>query len=251
MSPASNRLFAHRIQAPSAVDSRSVEFIASIDLGKIDFSNQVYTDYAPFKPVVEGFYCDRSFLFVKKLQRYTDTIGFVLETFFLPTDIKLEEALISGPLDIERDILSKYNKYRIKRYFKPFDDVMPRKIWGCDSPIELFILQGLAQKDIFPNIQTLIFNNGQVYDNYYQMIEDKIFIKGDGLVTEADFYLPDKKIAIFCDSVKYHRNKSDKEKDKKISDKLKELGIKSVRLNGKDIVNNLEKCVNKVMEQIA
>ena len=33
----------------------------------------------------------------------------------------------------------KFLKYRIKRYFKTFSNQKPRKIWGADSPIELFL----------------------------------------------------------------------------------------------------------------
>jgi len=64
---------------------------------------------------------------------------------------------MAGPQDLHQFIIEKFNKYRIKRYYKPFTDVKPRKIWGCDSPIELFLIQALAKNILYPVIQTSIF----------------------------------------------------------------------------------------------
>lgn len=86
--------------------------------------------------------------------------------------------------------------------------------------------------------------------NYYQMVESNIFIKGDELVTAADFYFPEKKLAIFCDSIKYHTRTSNRNKDKLIDDKLNDLGIKSLRISGKDIVNNLKSCVDRIIVEL-
>lgn len=229
-------------------DQCSIDFLDKINLEEIDFSSNVYTDYSPFTDVKEGFYAPLGMFSTN--ETHTDTIGFILETFFLPTDIDLKDALINGPQDYDPLILEKYNKYRKKRYFKPFNDIKPRRIWGCDSPIELFLIQGLAEKNIFPTIQTLIFNNGEVHDNFFDMIEKNVFIKGDELITDADLYFPEKKLAIFCDSTKYHRGNKAKEKDQKITEKLSDLGIRSIRLQGKEIVKDLNKCVDQIISEL-
>jgi Protein of unknown function (DUF559) len=229
-------------------DECSIDFLDRIDLDKIDFSSNCYTDYSPYTEVKEGFYAPLGMFSSSK--SYTDTIGFILETFFLPTDIDLNEALINSPQDLDNEIRDKYNKYRIKRYFKPFADIKPRRIWGCDSPIELFLIQGLAEKNLFPTIQTLIFDNGEIHDNFYHMIENKVFIKGDNLITDVDFYFANEKLAVFCDSTKYHRGTKAKEKDKRISEKLSELGIKSLRLQGKEIVKDLNSSINKIITEL-
>lgn len=229
-------------------DECSIEFLDKINLEKIDFSSNCYTDYSPFKEVSEGFYAPISMF--NNSKSYTDTIGFILETFFLPTDIELDKALINGPQNIDKNIRDKYEKYRIKRYFKPFTDIKPRRIWGCDSPIELFLIQGLAQKGLFPTIQTLIFENGEIHDNFFHMIQNKVFIQGDKLITDVDLYFSKEKLAIFCDSTKYHRGTKAKEKDKRISDKLAELGIKSLRLQGEEIVKNLNSSIEKILIEL-
>jgi len=233
-------------------DTCSIDFLDKIGLDKINFSENCYTDYSPFLPVEEGFYAPIGMFFGKnsKVKSYTDTIGFILETFFLPTDTELDKALISGPHEFDQKIIDKYNKYRIKRYFKPFTDVRPRRIWGCDSPIELFLIQALAQRGVFPTIQTLIFKNGEVHDNFFEMIASKTFIKGDELLTEADLYFPDKKIALFCDSTKHHRTSKAKLKDENISNELNSLGIKSLRIQGREIVHDLENTVERILEEI-
>lgn len=223
-----------------------INLLAGMDIEEVSQRGYIYTDYSPFKPVDQGFFTHISFLGGNESTIYTDTIGFVLETYFLPINIDLDTAVI-GQLNTDNDIINaKYRKHRIKRYFRPFEKIIPRKIWGCDSPIELFLIQALASKNIFPIIQTMIFKNGSIYDNFYKMIEDDVFIKGNELITEADLYFPDKKIAIFCDSKKFHRGSKNKLKDEKIDIELAKNGIKTLRLSGKEIMDNLDKCVHKV-----
>jgi hypothetical protein len=155
-----------------------------------------------------------------------------------------------GPQNNDLLIIEKYNKYRIKRYYKAFSDVKPRKIWGCDSPIELFLIQALAEKNLFPIIQTLIFKNGYIFDNFFEMIKNNIFIKGDELITEVDLYFPDAKLAIFCDSTRFHRGTKNQDKDSIIDLELSRLEIKSLRLSGKEIIENLSKCVEIIIEKL-
>lgn len=233
-------------------DTCSITFLERIDLDNIDFKKYCYTDFSPFLPADQGFYVPIDFIYgsSNQIRSYTDTIGFILETYFLPTNIELKEALISGPQHINQNIIDKYDKYRIKRYFKPFSKIQPRRIWGCDSPIELFLIQSLAQHNIFPTIQTLIFNNGEVYDNFYEMIEKETFISGSELITEVDLYFPENKLAIFCDSTKYHRSIKAKTKDARITKRLNEIGIKSLRIKGKDIVHNLERTTELIINEI-
>lgn len=232
-------------------DEASIDLLKCFNFEKISNSQPVFTDFSPFKAIETGFYSPVNFLSDKSIKQYTDTIGFVLETYFLPTDIDLEDIPMHGPQNLDSKIIQKYNKYRIKRYFKPFTDIKPRRIWGCDSPIELFLVQGLSKRNIFPKIQTLIFKDGSVFDNYYQMVQNQIFIKGDELITEVDFYFSNEKLAIFCDSQQYHRGNSNKNKDRSIDNRLFDLGIRSLRLNGKDIVDNLNVCIEQIIKELA
>ena len=61
-------------------------------------------------------------------------------------------------------------------------------------------------------------------------------------MTSADFYFEGIKLAIFCDGKEFH----DIEKDKKIDEKLSELGISSMRFSGKSITEELENVINKI-----
>lgn len=224
----------------------SIDLLSKLDLEKIGAEKFVYTDLSPFKPVEQGFYTGLWLIADPGREQFTDTIGFVLETYFLPTDIEVSDALVSGPMDLDQAVEEKFKKVRIKKYFTPFQDVKPRKVWGCDSPIELFLVQALAEKDLFPQLQTVIFNDGAVYDNFYQMMHDNIFRKGTDIITEVDIYFPDQRLAVFCDSAKHHRGTKNKDKDSLIDQHLTGFGIRSLRLKGKDIIENLGECVRKV-----
>ncbi len=231
-------------------DLCSIELLDKLNLEEISQRRQVYTDFSPFKPVETGFYADSSFLAGATYKQYTDTIGFVLESYFLPTDADLDDIPMAGPQDLDQFIIEKFSKYRIKRYYKPFTDVKPRKIWGCDSPIELFLIQALAKNNLYPVIQTSIFKNGHVYDNFFEMIKNKIFIKGDEMITEADLYFPESKLAVFCDSKQFHRGKKNENKDDNIDKSLADIGIKTLRLTGKEIINNLDECVTRITDKL-
>jgi len=223
-----------------------IKFLSSFDLAKLPYKKGIYTDFSPFKPNIEGFY---TFGNIMHTEKYTDTIGFVIEAFFLPIDIDKDAQIpMAGPTK-NLEISEKYNKYRIKRYYTPFKDVNPRRIWGCDSPIELFLIQALAKRNLYPKIQTLIFNTGDIFDNFYHMIESKTFIKGTELITDVDLYFPEKKLAIFCDS-KFHRGTKNQVKDQKINTELERLGIRVLRLEGKEIINDLNNCVDKILDAL-
>lgn len=232
-------------------DLCTIDFLNALDIEEFSQNQGMFTDFSPFKPIQTGFFTLGGLFLNPDVERNTDTIGFVLESFFLPidTNIEIDRIPMPGP-QIDKLVNEKYNKYRIKRYFKPFTNLIPRKIWGCDSPIELFLIQALAKKDLFPIIQTLIFKNGHVYDNFYEMVKNKIFIKGDELITEADLYFPKNKLAIFCDSKQFHRGKKNQNKDELIDAELSKIGISTLRFSGKEIIDDINSCVNKVLEAI-
>lgn len=231
-------------------DECSIELLNSLDLEEISNRRQVYTDFSPFKPVDRGFFADSSFIFGTAAEQYTDTIGFVLETYFLPTNTDITNLPMPGPQNLDPLMREKFRKYRSKIYFKPFDDIKPRRIWGCDSPIELFLVQGLAKRGLFPIIQTMVFKDGSVFANFFDMIKSGAFIKGDELITEVDLYFPEKKLAIFCDSQKFHRGSKNKNKDKLVDIQLADLGIRTLRLPGKQIVGNLNNAVQIVFDNL-
>ena len=84
----------------------------------------------------------------------------------------------------------------------------------------------------------LIMENGGTYPSFYNLWGDLEFRYSHAAVTEADLYFAEKKIAVFCDGVRFH-NASKKRKDEAISEKLRSFGITPVRIDGRTIVNDL------------
>jgi len=184
------------------------------------------------------------------INAYTDSIGFVVNAYFLADQYEKDKVLLPNMVDAPRFIQEKYTQYRINHYFKQFKNTQPRKVWGADSPIELFLIQALAARNLYPQIQTLFFETGDVFPSFYEMIEEQNLTKETTLITEADLYFPDKKVAIFCDSTRHHRSKKARHKDDKISSALNEIGIRSIRVQGANIVNNLNRTVNEIIENL-
>lgn len=82
------------------------------------------------------------------------------------------------------------------------------------------------------------------------MIGEQNLTEETTLITEADLYFPEKKVAIFCDSTRHHRSKKAKHKDEKISKRLDEIGIRSIRIQGSNIVKSLNRTTNELIEQL-
>ncbi|WP_298146833.1 DUF559 domain-containing protein [Flavobacterium sp.] len=74
------------------------------------------------------------------------------------------------------------------------------------------------------------------------MAEKEIFIPENKLITSADFYFPNQRLAIFCDGAEFH----DTEKDKKIDESLEAIGVKSLRFTGKQITEELENVLTEI-----
>ena len=53
-------------------------------------------------------------------------------------------------------------------------------------------------------------------------------------------YFVDQKLAVFCNSAKHHRGAKAKAKDAAINERLKAIGVASVRVPGKLIVDDLQ-----------
>lgn len=81
------------------------------------------------------------------------------------------------------------------------------------------------------------------------MVKNNIFIKEDKLITEADFYFPASKLAIFCDSKEFHSGDR-KNKDQAIDNALNDIGIKTLRLTGNEIMEKLDDCVDRISNNI-
>lgn len=179
-----------------------------------------------------------------------DMIGYVNDTYFLSTKFQFDQISLGEFPNGNNYINNKYRKLRIRKYYKEFQNITPRKLWGADSPIELFLIHYLASKDIYPEIQTMISEDGSIFPSIHDMITENRMNDEVRMITEVDLYFPEKKTAIFCDSNSHHRSKKDRDKDIKISKDLEKFGIKSIRIDGRDIVEHLEETVEKIIKEV-
>lgn len=225
------------------IDTWNIELLKKFDLESLcQGGNYVYSDFNPFQGWYDGFVSGYETFSKLDLQNYTDSIGFVWGMYFLSPIFDKREVQMPENKEFSRQINSKYRNFKTDLYFKQFKDIRPRRIWGCDSPIELFVLQGLGTRELYPVIQMCIYKNGDIFPNYYRMQESEIWIGQDQLITAADFYFPDKKLAIFCDGKDFH----DVEKDKIINQKLYDIGITPLRFTGKQINENLISVLDEI-----
>lgn len=181
---------------------------------------------------------------------HLDELGLVIGYYFLATshdETDVFTPLIGLP---EGDAWRRYAKHRSKLLFTPFKNLRPRRIWGADSPIELFLIQELARRGYHPQLQMLIMENGGTYPSFYDLWDDIDFRWSHAAVTEADLYFPDQRVAVFCDGGRYHRSGKKQKKDAAISERLRGFGISPVRINGRTIVNDLAAAADAVEEEL-
>lgn len=234
---------------PSSV---SIDCIRNMDLEKVLDGNPHYMGFNPFGNAF-GLYGVGDLPINKDI--CSDTIGIVYNTYFLASKYDKSDACDPGMctnlLGDSKTILGDYRRFRFSRYFKPFEKIDPIKIWGCDSPIELFLLQALKSLCLKPKIQMHIFADGTVFPSLQSMWEDGKRTKSLAkTITEADFYFEGENIAVFCDSVAHHSSPEAVEKDNAIDEKLEKLGVRSIRLSGPDIVASPLECARKVKDVV-
>jgi hypothetical protein len=231
-----------------AVDERNIDFVSKLDIQKL--LNDMEPSYVGFDPFsgTYGLYGALSlFIGEKRYNGFLDELGVVVAQYFLvtaydPNDV-LEVALGLPTSKAEE----KYGKHRAKRLYKPFTKVEARRLWGAQSPIELFLFQELLLRGESPSLQMLLFDNGGIYPSLYDLWnDDPDFSNTPGLISECDLFLPEKKLAVFCDSTRYHRGGKGQAKDAEIDEKLKAIGVTSVRVQGKQIVDDLKIAADKV-----
>ncbi|MBW4630522.1 MAG: endonuclease domain-containing protein [Iphinoe sp. HA4291-MV1] len=229
----------------------SPAFFKNFSIEKIFEQEPIYLNFNPFKGEWDLFGSFGTFFNSQsKLDIYTDSIGFIIGIYFLANKYSKRDILLTDIVSADNQTRRKYRDYRIKRYYTPFSKPELRKLWGADSPIELFLIHALANRGLFPKIQTSIFRDGSVYANFYDMVSAFNVKEEHHLITAADLYFEQEKLAVFCDSKQYHSSDEAKRKDKNISDKLTTLGITSLRISGSDIVHDLLKCVAQIEEQL-
>lgn len=234
------------------VETVGIDWIEKADIEKLMETPQLYRGFNPFV----GAYGLYMMGFADGSNIESDMLGFVSGMYFLATSFNHSEILTPGIGGIQNhpQASKDYRRFRRERYFKPFRKVKPRKIWGCDSPIELFLLQGMSTLGLNPELQTIICEDGLIVPHLHTLWENQKSRRKMKVITEADFFFPDHNLAVFCDSIAHHSSPEAIEKDRKIDEKLNALGIESLRISGPDIAQSPFKCATVVastLEKIA
>jgi hypothetical protein len=231
------------------VDQQTIDVVAKLDVSKWLETGPVYAGYDPFSGEW-SLYGNLAGYLDGQRKGFFDEIGLVVDQFFLATQTPDDDEVLTMDLRMpSEDMKARYEKHRKKLFFAPFKKVEARRVWGAQTPIELFLLQALAKEKLFPECQTLIMEDGAIFPSLYQLWQDTQFRHSDGLVTESDLYFPNERVAVFCDGSHHARNKQ-KLKDAAINAKLEAVGIRPVRILGSEIKFDLPKAVSRVKESL-
>lgn len=227
----------------------SVETAAKLDITRIAREAQaVYSGYDPFTGAYGMYALGAPDIVVGP--GFLDEIGLVVDAFFLATTFDAGDVLAPDIGMPAGDAAARYARYRRDLLFKPFKRVEARRVWGAESPIELFVIQELARRGLHPQLQMLIMEDGSAYPSFYHLWGDLEFRYSKGPLTEVDLYFPEERLAVFCDGGNFHRGKKRK-KDEAINERLRELGIEPLRLRGQLIVNDLARAADLVAARLS
>lgn len=83
--------------------------------------------------------------------------------------------------------------------------------------------------------------------NDYEFLEQR----GISNISVVDFYLPKQNLIIFCDGDYWHRLPGQELRDIKQTEALQALGYKVLRFWGKDILNDIEGCLNTIRQELS
>ncbi|HIE1342257.1 TPA: hypothetical protein ACXJUU_001699 [Serratia marcescens] len=229
---------------------KSPDYFRNFDMEILKGIDYVYKGFNPFTLGYEVFGNYSSLMSGGFLTGHTDMLGFVVNTYALANKWDFKDVCLPEVPDCNKFLREKFFKYRTRKYFKHFDNVKPRKIWGCDSPIELFLLHAMNDRGLSPEIQTALFADGSTHPSLHQMISSNAKESEVKQITDADFYFPEKRLAVFCDSNAFHRGKKAERKDTRIDTELNELNIKTIRIMGREIIDAPYECVNKIIQHL-
>ncbi len=227
----------------------TIDFLEKFDLEKELMSDMVYANLNPFSG--EAFFGGPYSIVVgdNKQNWHTDAVGFILGTYFLKNNFEMENAMVPFLVG-EKDVQEKYTKYLKKRLYKWYSNTLPRKLWGADSPIELFLAHAFSKEKLYPVFQTVLLDDGRMYPSFFHMFGTGEKVGEAKIITEIDFYFPDQKLAVFCDSIQHHRGNKNQNKDLAIDKKLYDLGIKSIRINSRQIFGDIYAEVDRLKSEI-
>lgn len=232
------------------VDERSIDAIANLDVGKWLASHPMYSGYDPFSGEW-SLYGNMPGYLDGRREGFLDEIGIVVDQYFMATETSEDDEILMMDLRMPTAQMNeRYERHRRRLLFTPFKRVEARRVWGAETAIELFLIQALARERLYPECQMLIMEDGATFSSLYHLWQDIEFRHSAALVTEADLFFPEQKVAVFCDGAHHSRGKQ-KAKDVAITEKLKAFGIRAVRIPGADIKFDLPTAVASVKDALS
>lgn len=229
----------------NAVAHETIELVAKLDVSKWLETEPMYAGYDPFSGEW-GLYGNLPGHLDGRRDGFLDEIGLVVDQYFLAADVPDDDEIVTMDLRMPSpEMKARYERHRKKLLFTPFKKVEARRVWGAETPIELFLIQALAKEKLFPESQMLIMDDGATFPSWYHLWQDVEFRHSAGLVTEADLYFPKERVAVFCDGA-HHARAKQKAKDVAINAKLEAVGIRPVRIPGSNIKFELGRAVSDV-----
>lgn len=229
------------------VEQQTIDLVAKLDVSEWLNTEPMYAGYDPFSGGW-SLYGNLPGYLDGQRKGYLDEIGLVIDQFFLATELSEDDEVLTIDFKMPSEQMkARYEKHRRKLFFAPFKQVESRRIWGAETPIELFVIQALAKENLFPACQMLIMNDGAIFPSLYHLWSDVEFRHSEGLVTEADLFFSAERVAVFCDGG-HHARAKQKAKDAAITEKLAALGIRAVRIPGDEIRGDLPKAIARVKE---
>ena len=225
-----------------------IEFIAHMDPSRLIGRQPCYLGFDAFQGEWGLFGDLRSFRTNKA--GFLDEVGLIIDHYYLATAFDETDVLSLGVDLPSPQAQAKFNKHRYKRFFRPFERVEARRVWGAESPIELFLHQALLHRNLSPQLQMILCDDGSSYGALYHLWRDRHLDALPSQITEADFYFPQQRLAVFCDSAKYHGRGRQQAKDQAVNDRLTAAGFKVLRLTGPTILHDLGGCGDAVQRAL-
>ena len=227
-----------------------IDTVAEIaDVGEGAEIEQVYAGFDPFSGQYSMSIMGSDYVAWSREKRPLTEVGFVLKRYFLADNFHKDDVVEIDQF-IPDEQKKAYKRNRIKKLYTPFKDWKSRHIWGVESDIERFLLQELLSRGLRPHLQWIIYKSGQCYQSLYDVYKDVEFRHGAEMLTEADLFFPDERVAVFCDGSKHHRREKDRKKDEQIDATLRGFEITPVRISGRDIREDLKSAGDKVQKAL-
>jgi hypothetical protein len=208
-----------------------------------------YSGFDPFVGEWSTFSSAGTILDMKGGAGHVDELGAVIGMYYLHTEYERNDVMESDRSLPDEKSRKRFLRNRIKTVYQPFKRVEARRIWGAQTPIELFLYQELLFRGFRPQLQQLVFPDGRIYPSLYDSYADVETRHELHLLTEIDIFFPEQRLAVFCDG-RHHGKGKQAERDARIDAKLAELGISSVRVSGRIIIENLENAADQIAQKL-